>query len=52
LVYTLMEFPEVKGVKLNIEGKNSNYLGSDNLNIPGVLVRTERRVLKIEREGF
>jgi hypothetical protein len=27
-------------------------LGLDNLNIPGVLVRTERRVLKIEREGF
>jgi len=52
LVYTVMEFPEVKGVKLNIEGKNATYMGSDNLNIPGVLVKTERRVLKIEKESF
>jgi len=52
LVYTVMEFPEVKGVKLNVEGKNSAYMGSDNLNIPGVLVKTERRVLKIDKESF
>jgi spore germination protein GerM len=52
LVYTLMEFPEIKGVKLNIEGKSSPYMGSDNLSVPGILVKAERRVLKIEKEGF
>jgi spore germination protein GerM len=45
LSHSLFEFPEIKGIVIYENGKKVEFLGKDNLYIPSVITRKERKIV-------
>ncbi len=52
ITYTLTDFPEIKGIRIYIEGKKVPYLGVDNYEVPEIITRKERKVQTLENEIY
>lgn len=47
LCFSLLEFPEIKGVSIYVNGRKERYLGRDRLRIPSIIYPIKRKTLSI-----